>query len=180
MPVLATWAPEDGVLGAVAPLALATTQSTALVLDLDPNGPEYKSERTVRDLVVDGPRAADLSPPRRGVAVFANGGIEPGDALETVRLLAQAWPHVVVRLGPSSPPAAPFPVVAVRLLFGELYPERGRAVYQPIGRHQALEYPGNVLLPRVRRRAIAGLLSGRRPVTNGWSRAWRQVWGMPW
>ena len=39
MPALAIWSPEDGVLGAVAPLGLAAAAGTALVVDLDPRGP---------------------------------------------------------------------------------------------------------------------------------------------
>ena len=41
MPVLSIWSSEGGVLGVVAPLALAASAGTALVIDLDPHGPGY-------------------------------------------------------------------------------------------------------------------------------------------
>ncbi|MEE8489046.1 MAG: hypothetical protein V3S43_01840, partial [Acidimicrobiia bacterium] len=80
MPALAIWSPEDGVLGAVAPLGLAAASGTALVVDLDPNGPNYPGASSLAALVADGPRRSDLQPVRKGVAVLANGGIEPEDA----------------------------------------------------------------------------------------------------
>ena len=51
MPALAIWSPDDGVLGAVAPLALAAAAGTALVVDLDPGGPRYPGEATLGALV---------------------------------------------------------------------------------------------------------------------------------
>ena len=44
MPALAIWSPEDEVLGAVAPLALGAAAGTALVVDLDPDGPQYPGD----------------------------------------------------------------------------------------------------------------------------------------
>ena len=69
MPALSIWSPEDGVLGAVAPLGLAAAAGTALVVDLDPGGPRYPGPATLADLVADGPRRGDLSPSRRGVSI---------------------------------------------------------------------------------------------------------------
>src|SRR4030066_639874 len=51
MPALAIWTPEDGVLGALAPLGLAASAGTALVIDLDPLGPRYPGEPSLADLV---------------------------------------------------------------------------------------------------------------------------------
>jgi hypothetical protein len=185
MPALATWAPEDGVLGAIAPLALATTQSTSLVVDLDSAGPHYPCARSLRELVEDGPRAADLSPDRTGVAVLANGGIAPEEARELVDLLLRGWPAVVLRLPPQAPGDVPAPIVPVRLLVpGRLFPPQGRGVYQPVapgrGQRRRLEAGGSLILPTAPRKAIQALLEGSRPVANRWTRAWRRVWVASW
>lgn len=185
MPALATWAPEDGVLGAVAPLALATTQPTALIIDLDPNGPAYQSERSLRQLVDDGPRAADLAPSQRGVAVLANGGIGFYDAWRLVDLLLQGWPAVVLRLPPQAPVDVPVPLVPVRLLVpGGLFPPQGRGVYQALGpgdrRASRLRHDGSLVMPPAPRRSIRMLLDGSRPVASRWIAAWRRVWDAPW
>jgi hypothetical protein len=185
MPALATWAPEDGVLGAVAPLALATTQPTALVVDLDPGGPLYPSARSLRNLVEEGPRSADLSPSRTGVAVLANGGISTEDSREIVHLLLRGWPVVVLRLAPQAPDDVPAPIVPVRLLTpGRLFPAQGRGVYQPVaagpGPRRRLETDGSLVLPTAPRRVIRALLEGSPPVASRWTRAWHRVWGATW
>lgn len=185
MPALATWAPEDGVLGAVAPLALATSQPTALVVDLDPNGPAYPSGRSLRQLVEDGPRAVDLAPSESGVAVLANGGVGLEDARHLVDLLVSGWPAVVLRLAPQAPVDVPVPLVPVRLLVpGGLFPPQGRGVYQPLGpvdrRARGLKASGSVVLPMARRRVVERLLVGSRPVAGKWMVAWRRVWDTPW
>lgn len=185
MPALATWAPEDGVLGAVAPLALATTQPTALVVDLDPNGPAYPSGRSLRNLVEDGPRSADLAPSGSGVAVLANGGIGFEDARQLIDLLLQGWPAVVLRLPPQVPDDVPVPLVPVRLLVpGRLFPPQGRGVYQPLGpadrRIPSLLRDGSIVLPAASRRVAAALLGGSRPGPGRWMATWRRVWAAPW
>ena len=63
MPALAIWTPEDGVLGALAPLGLAIAGGTALMVDLDPLGPRYPGTRSLADLVSEGPRRADSARP---------------------------------------------------------------------------------------------------------------------
>ncbi len=185
MPALATWAPEDGVLGAVAPLALAATQPTALVVDLDPGGPHYRSARSLRELVEEGPRAADLSPTRAGVAVLGNGGIGAEDSRELVDLLLRGWPAVVLRLAPQAPDDVPAPVVPVHLLVpGRLFPPPGRGVYQPLAggfrQQRRLEAGGSLVLPAAPRRVILALLRGSRPVAGRWTAAWRRVWAASW
>lgn len=185
MPALATWAPEDGVLGAVAPLALATTQPTALVVDLDPNGPAYPSARSLRDLVEQGPRSVDLAPSQRGVAVVANGGIGFEDARVLVGLLLEGWPAVILRLSPQAPDDVPVPLVPVRLLVpGRLFPPQGRGVYQPLGsvshRARSLRASGSLVLPAAPRRTVAALLAGSQPAPSRWMTAWRRVWAASW
>ena len=107
MPALSTWTPEDGVLGAVAPLAMAAAAGTALVVDLDPHGPAYPGAVGLAGLVAEGPTRRDLEPARRGVAVLHNGGVEPEDAAEVLAALVAGWPAVVFRLPPHIRPTEP-------------------------------------------------------------------------
>lgn len=173
-------------LGAIAPLALAIAQPNSpatLVVDLDPSGPEYPSDRSLRDLVADGPRAADLNPVRRGVALMRNGGIRVAEAVELVEILLTAWPAIVLRLPPQAPDDVPAPTVPVRLLTpGRLFPPKGRGVYQQVGRaaSRAGVPPGSLRLPAAPRHVIAALLANERPAPGRWLSAWTPVWGMAW
>ena len=83
MPALALWTPEDGLLGALAPLGAALAASPALVIDLDPNGPPYPGDRSLADLVDGEPTLEDLTP-RGGVAVLRNGGVTPSRAAAVI------------------------------------------------------------------------------------------------
>lgn len=181
MPALALWTPEDGVLGAVAPLALALAVPTALVVDLDPAGPRYPGDASLAKLVANGPRRVDLEPSRTGLAVLRNGGIAAAEAAEVTAALAAGWPHVVFRLPPAAPASAPAPVVEIRpLLPGALWqPRRRAAVHQRAGWRVPPAGPGPVL-PRPRAATLHALLTGRRPVPDPWLRAWRPVWSYPW
>jgi len=183
MPALALWTPEDGLLGALAPLGLALVAGTALVVDLDPLGPHYPGSASLADLVAEGPRKADLSPARRGVAVLRNGGVSTAAASEVVSALVAGWERVVLRLPPRPAPAAPGgPVVPVRLLIpGALFPHStGPAVYQSTRAPLPLPGPG-LRLPVPAAGTVAGLLKGRLPlVGDRWVRAWRPVWEAPW
>ena len=183
MPALALWTPEDGVLGALAPLGLAASAGTALVVDLDPLGPAYPGDACLADLVREGPRRADLSPARRGVAVLRNGGVGTSGAGEVLAALLAGWERVVLRLPPRPAPAgAEAPVVPVRLLIpGGLFARPGGpAVYQSTRALMPLPGPG-VRLPVPSAGTVAGLLKGRLPVAGDrWVRAWRPVWEGPW
>ena len=55
MSALAVWTAYDGLLSATAPLGLAAAAGTALVVDLDPEGPVYPGPASLADLVVEGP-----------------------------------------------------------------------------------------------------------------------------
>lgn len=176
MPALAMWSPEDGVLGAVAPLGLATAAGTALVVDLDPKGSRYHGAGTLADLVAEGPRRVDLAPPRRGVAVLANGGIEPDDAAAVLDALVEGWPAIVLRLpADHDGGSGGFPVLP--LVPGDLFTDHGpAAVYQRSGwRVPAPE--GAVVLPRPRRSTIGALLTGKSPAPGDrWIASWRRLW----
>ena len=183
MPALALWTPEDGLLGALAPLGLALAAGTALVVDLDPIGPNYPGSSSLASLVSEGPRKADLRPGRRGVAVLRNGGVSPAAAAEVVEALVKGWERVVLRLPPRPAPlGSGLPVVPVRLLLpGRLFPfDRSPAVYQATRAAMRLPGPG-VKLPPPGNGTVAALLSGRRPAAGDrWVRAWRPVWEAPW
>lgn len=179
MSVLRTWAPGDGVLGAVAPLALAVAAGHALVIDLDPEGPAYPGSGSLARLVVDGPRASDLAPTRPGVAVLRNGGIGATEAGEVIKALIDGWPRVVLRLPSHDRPDVAGVVPVMALVPGGLLPVEGPAVCQR-GPWRVEAPPGTVVLPRPRASTIRALLEGRRPGRSRWLRAWRPVWGMRW
>lgn len=182
IPALAIWTPEDGLLGALAPIGLAIAAGSALLIDLDSGGPRYPGERSLADLVTDGLRRSDLEP-RRGVAVVRNGGVPPADAAEVVQALLAAHPTVVLRLPPRPKPGGiPFPVVPVRLLVpGDWYPPLERpAVYQATPSVVRMPSEG-VRLPVPSPTTVAALLGGRRPPNRDrWIAAWRKVWRYPW
>ena len=179
MTVLRTWAPDDGVLGAVAPLALAVAAGSALVVDLDPDGPSYPGEGSLAQLVADGPSRADLLAPRHGVAVLRNGGVGADEAAAVVDALVDGWPRVVLRMAPTAQPSGPGVVPVVPLVPGRLLAVAGPAVCQR-GPWPVEAPPGSVVLPRPRASTIRALLEGRRPGWSRWLRAWRPVWGVSW
>ena len=180
MATLATACENDGVLGMVAPLALAAAAGTALVVDLDRNGPSYPGSGSLADLVDRGPRLADLKPNRRGVAVLRNGDVDAGSAGEVVNALIAGWPHVVLRLPPAGAGVRMPLVPIVPLLPGGMTPVCDRAaVYQQLGWRESA--PGPVLtLPTPSRATIGALLTGRIPARSRWIKSWKQVWEIPW
>lgn len=178
VPALATWTPEDGVLGAVAPLALACAAGTALVVDLDPRGPAYPG-RTLAQLVDDGPTRDDLSPQRRGVAVLANGGVEPGEAAGILDALEAGWPRIVFRLPAWPPPESGHSTVPIVALSPLVTAVARPAVYQRTVWRMTAPGPG-VVLPRPAGATVRALVAGALPWPSRWVNAWRQVWDLPW
>jgi len=168
----------DELLAAIAPLGLALAAGSALVVDLDPDGPAYPGERTVAELAEEGPRRTELDPGRSGVATLRNGGAETLAAIEVVGTLAESWPAIVVRVG-SEP--VPFPVIPVRPLWpGFLaYAGQSPSVWQAVPGGAEAPGPGPVL-PPPGRATVTALLSGRRPPRSRWVRAWTEVWELPW
>lgn len=181
MPVLCTWSPEGGVLGLVAPLALAAAVGTALVIDLDPDGPRYPGDRSLARLAREGPTASDLGPERKGVAVLRNGGVEPIECVAVIDALCRGWPAVVMRARPGAERPRRTSVVPVRpLLPGDFLAFSSEpAVYQRYGWHVRPEGPGPVL-PPARPSTLRALLEGRQPIADRWVRSWRQVWEAAW
>lgn len=169
-----------GVLGAVAPLALAAAAGTALVVDLEEGGPSYPGEGSLASLVNEGPRLTDLRPERPGVAVLRNGGVDPTRAGEVISALAAGWPNVVMR-APAGFDGRLHPVVPViPLLPHGLTPASPRrAVYQQMGWDEKAPGPG-ITIPTPPRSTVAALLAGRIPMRRKWIRSWWQVWELPW
>jgi hypothetical protein len=177
--VLAVRTPEDGLLGALAPLGLGAAAGTALVVDLDPAGPHYPGSGSLADLVDDGPRRSDLSPDRTGLAVLRNGGVKADAAGEVLAALEDGWPAVVLRL-PATPAAGREADVAVYpLLPGGLFSvhAHGPAVFQNLGFR--IPAPG-LQLPVLSRATAAALLAGSVPARSRWVRAWKPVWEGQW
>jgi len=178
VPALSIWSREDGILGAVAPLGLAAAAGTALVVDLDRNGPAYPGSTSLADLVSRGPTRTELRPTRRGVCIVPNGGIALADAADVLDALVAGWPRVVLRLPPASLP--PSSAVQVHVLVpGALFPIPlgHRLVVQAAG-WRLQKPPGCVVLPPPRRNTVGALLTGTLPPPGDrWVRAWRPVWG---
>lgn len=180
MTTLAISCTTDGLLGIVAPLALAAAAGTALVVDLDPLGPAYPGSGSLAGLVEQGPRLDDLQPHRKGIAVLRNGGIDAGTAREVLAALGKGWPRLVLRLPPGANLDGGPAVPVVPLLPGGMTPACDRpAVYQQVGWH--LEAPGPGVTMRTPSRAsVSALLEGRVPAWSRWLRSWARVWEMSW
>lgn len=178
MAVLAIQTPEDGLLGALGPLGLGAAAGTALVIDLDQDGPRYPGEGSLASLVADGPRRGDLSPTRAGLAVLRNGGVQASEARPVVDALIAGWPSVVLRLPPEPGPWE-IDLVLVPLVPGRLFAgsSTGVNVFQDLGFH--LPAPGP-RLPVLGRATAGGLLAGTVPVRSRWVRAWKAAWEGKW
>ncbi len=177
MAALAIQTREDGLLGALAPLGLAAAVGTALVIDLDPVGPQYPGSGSLAQLVFEEPRREDLEPTRPGLAVLRNGGVEYPEAFKVVSALISGWPAVVLRLAAGSrPPQELTPITVHPLLPGGLFPPVDPpAVYQPMGFRMAAP-SGGMMLPTLSRRVVAALLAGNVPRRSRWIRAWSTLW----
>ena len=174
--VLGVWSP-DPVLSTVAPIGLAASAGTALVIDMVATA--KTSARTLADLVSDGPALSELSPGRPGVAWLPAGKVDRGDAVELMDRLAAHWPALVVRVPDHDFPFASVPVIP--LFPGRLLPVRlpPRGVWQPVADGADPPGPGPVL-PRLRAGLVRRMLSGQIPRKSRWVASWSAVWEMPW
>ncbi|MDH3306926.1 MAG: hypothetical protein OEO77_05360 [Acidimicrobiia bacterium] len=181
MPLLYIRTHLDGVLSAVAPLGLAASASTALVVDVDPEGPLYPGRLSLADLIRVGPRADDLAPVRAGLAVLRSGGVHLADAAELLGAFADRWPCVVVRLPSGVDPGPIGKVVQVLpLLPSPLAVDPvGRSVLQTTGL-APVPSTGHLVLPRPARNVFGDLLRGVVRRRSRWIRAWRPVWEWSW
>ncbi len=167
----------DPVLSLVAPLGLAASVGTCLVVDVE-SELRLRHPRSLSDIAAEGPRLEELSPGHRGVAVLGGGGVEIEEAVPLIERLGSRWPGIVVRVQSWDWPG---PTVPVRVLYpGWLAPTMaGSAVWQPVVGGSAPVGPGPVL-PRLSQRLTRLLLTGRLPRRSRWVSAWRPVWELPW
>ncbi len=164
---------RDPILHHVAPLGLAAAGSRCLVVDLDAAAPRY-SHRTLRDLVVDGLRAADLEG-GPGVAVLGNGGVAFSEAASTIDRLLEVWGRMVLRDDGSR---HPFRVLRVEPLLPPPFAPEQADIVQATGRGQ--DPSGRLMLPPLKRRQIQSMLGGTIEPRWHWVRSWKQVWSAPW
>src|SRR5690606_31614500 len=91
-------AATDPVMSVVAPVALAASAGTALVVDMGETLGRAGA-RTLEDIAADGPTRAEAVPGRKGVDVIRSGRLRTEDAVALVGRLALAWPAGVIRAG---------------------------------------------------------------------------------
>jgi hypothetical protein len=174
-PILGVWSP-DPVLSTVAPIGLAAAAGTALIVDLAST--TRGTSRTLADLVSEGPKLAELSPGRPGIALLAGGNVDRATGFDILRQLGEHWPAVVIRTADRDLPFATVPVIP--LFPGMLAPTpMSHGVWQPVGGGAEPPGPGPVL-PRLRGGVIRRMLSGHLPKRSRWIAAWRPVWELPW
>lgn len=192
--VLALRTELDPVLSVIAPMGLAAAADRpCLVIDLDQDGPNYPGQRSLADLIREGPSRRELLPVldrrhRKGVALLRNGGAALNEAEEVIHSLTRHWPAIVLRLPGSeglvrSEPGTVYQgrvVPLIPLLPGLLAPTgRRAAVWQSIDSGQPAPGPGPVL-PALSRAVATRLLSARWEPRGRWVKAWHVVWELPW
>lgn len=163
----------DPVLHHIAPLGLAAGAGTCLVVDLDPAAPGY-SQRTLRQLVDDGPSSIDLTV-SRGVSVISNGGVEYEEASELIEYLITVWGRVVLRSGRTS---HPYRTLEVEPLLPQPLTPKSPDVFQSVQSGQRMD--GTMMLPQLRRHQIRAILDGQLEPRWRWTRAWRVAWSRAW
>lgn len=164
---------SDRVLHHIAPLGLAASVGTCLVVDLDPHAPALAA-RTLRQLLDDGPASTDLtvSP---GVSVLGNGGVDYDEAADLIEHLTAVWGRIVLR---SCRGSHPYPTLRVEPLLPRPLTPESADVVQAMQRGQRAE--DAILLPRIRRHQIRLMLDGRLEPRWRWTRTWRDAWGRSW
>ncbi len=174
--MLAIAAP-DPVMSVIAPVGLAASVGTALIID-HIGASEARSTRTLADTAAEGPRLDEISPGRPGVARIIAGPLDAAETLAAAESLATRWPAVVVRAADSDWPG---PLVPIHVLYGPAPQtwKEGAAVWQSLATGHKPPGPGPVL-PPLKPAAVRQILRGWMPRPGRWIRAWRPVWEMPW
>jgi hypothetical protein len=174
--VVALWSPHDHLLSVIAPIGLAVTRRSTLVIDLDPVGPPFPGAFTLADIVREGPTEEQLSPTDKSVAILANGGVSVQEASEVVEALVARWPNVVLRCSPANPP--PDTAVSLVPLLPPPFdsPPTPRTVYQRTGFRTETPQQ-SLVLPRPRRSTVEALMGLRRvPKRSAWLRQLGRLW----
>lgn len=178
LPLLHVQTNHDGLLSAIAPLGLGAAAGTALVVDTDPDGPAYPGSASLATMLAEGPRRADLTPARAGLAVLRSGGASLAEAGDLLGALASGWPAVVVRVPARQPVDGPVVPVAPALPGALAERPAARHVVQATGLAPAPR--DGIVLPRPSGRLVRDLLSGVVRPRDRWIRAWRPVWEVVW
>ncbi len=177
MATVAIHTQPPGIIAAVAPLGLAHSRPTALVIDLDPSGVRLPGSRTLRDLVSESPSAADLRPRRTGTACLPNGNIRAAEAAEVIRALIAGWPATVLRVADEVAPFDSEGVGVRAVLPGMTPPAAFLPVYQPTGLAPVPRGLTGLILPRLSGR-VAGAVLGGTAIGGRWAKAWGEVWDL--
>lgn len=176
--VLGVRCERDALLHHLAPIGVAASRETALLVDLDEKAPGYPGRLTVADLVREGVRRSDLGPARKGVAVLGRGSAELDQVMELVDALVAGWPAVVIRAGSAEIPHPVIPVTPVFPATWDFVDEA--AVTQPVAPWAKGVGDPSIRLPVLRRGQVAAMLGGRVSPRWRWVKAWRPVWDHPW
>lgn len=165
----------DPVMSVVGPIGLAAATGTALLIDMA--NQMGGAQRTLSDLMADGPRLDELSPGRKGVAVLRAGYLTT-ETLAFIDQLATRWPAVVVRPGPEGWSG---PTVPLRPLYPGWLAQATTeaAVWQQLPSSPRPPGPGPVL-PVLRPGVVRRVLSGGMPDQGKWLKVWERVWELPW
>lgn len=165
---------DDYVLSRIGPVGLGLAAGSALIVDLLGE----MSGRTLAEIRDDGPRLAELSPGRTGVARISAGPVLASELEQVVATLASSWPAIVVSTDGSRWSG---PTVTYRPFYPG--PDGPNAilpsVWQVAPGARPSKLPG-VVMPSVSRRAMVAMLRGGLPVSRRWVSAWRKVWALPW
>lgn len=154
-------ASSDRLLAVLAPLALAASRGTALIVDRWPDAGWPFAVGDLGQLAADGPTAEQLEPRRTGVAIL--GG--PADDARVDRLLdalAGHWPAVVVRADPWTTGSA----VSVE-------PALPWGTTGDVSVSTAL---ASGVIPKPSQRLIRHILRGRLDDRWRWFQHWRPLW----
>lgn len=165
---------EDPVLQLVGPIGLGLSVGAALIVDLTRD----LAGRTLADVRTDGPRLAELSPGRGGVATIGAGPITGAELTETLEVLRSSWPAVVIR---SDGVRWSGPLVPYRGVYPgqEEFSPPTPAVWQIANGARSGRIAG-IVLPRLSHRSTAAMLQGHTPSARRWVNTWRRVWEIPW
>lgn len=170
-------ASPDRVLSFAASIAMAAVAPSCLVIDLI-GDLHLGNTRTLADILEEGPRLAELSPGRKGVALIGKGPIGLPKAEEAASVLGASWPALIVRADPGEWNGPTVPVTPIYP--GLLAPTNvGSSVWQPFAPLGRAPGPGPVM-PSLRPGLVRRLLVGQIPRRSRWMAAWEEVWGLPW
>ena len=167
----------DPLLSFAAAVGLASVRGTALIVDAVAVGDAQ--QRTLADLVDEGPTRTELGPGRSGVGLIAAGELEPDQIATAFAEFAGHWPSIVVRTPVRITELPTVPVVPLYPVPSPVVSLPHVAVWQPVHRSGRAPGPGPVL-PRLPLRQLRRILARTLPRSSRWLAAWRPVWDMQW